>query len=476
MGLHALLGLCFAWWGDGPVGAPRSVLADDSALVTYLPPPEPPEPQPEPKKAAEPPLEATPPPPPPSEPPPLRLGVDESTANTPAWLGFKEATEHNAPKADIDQSALEFEPGRPGPPGLPGPATPAVEPSPAPQPVQPTPPAPPPEPKPVPAEAARTPQPSVPPAPAQPGTEASDIADRAKPPEAQERPTPNPPPEPANESRPPAESPEAAAPAPVPEQPEGQPTPDGDPLTPGTDLPAGERVDREVGEVRPAEQAVTAALEALSHEVEVGPLPEGVDRPVDPEQFERPPNPPPDVPEVIGPPVPESLLPVDPEASQPSESHQAVAPESEVQPATESAPAASPAQAGGGGNDGRPGEQADRESDPSSMKPIRLDRWKLGRVLAGEGVNVRTTRPRWSTTTLLTATAPKNPVVRVTFGRNGKVIEAAFVNGQGSGYDNVDEPLLNALHSWTASGKRIRDLPASDPKAGLTIVFIITLR
>lgn len=455
VGLHALLGLTFAWWGDGPVGNRRAPDADPAALLTYLPPPEPaPIPEPTPRVP-----EADSPPPP--EPDPLRLGVDESTANTPAWLGFTDPTEHNAPKAEVDQSAMELEPGRPGPPAPPGPSPMETQ-SPAP----PAPPDPPEAaaPQGAVAPSSRVPEPSSPPVvvPSPPEAAAPEppapLADEAR--LLRE----------AVELRPEVRSPDRTAPPPELDVPEGDPSLPGEPpadegaLTPGADVET-------TGEARPPEQAevIPAATPVRVTVVEIGPNP--IDSEADVEVAEsvpEPPSPVMDASRPLGPPVPETLDLTSPEA------REQVAQQAAPPPTAEARAESSPP--GAGGNDGRPGEKADRESDPASMKPIRLDRWTLGRVMAGEGVNVRTTRPRWTTTTLLTATAPKDPVVRVTFGRNGKVVEADFVNGQGSGYDNVDEPLLNAVHSWTASGRRIRELPANDPDAGLTIVFMITLR
>lgn len=521
VGLHALLGLAFAMWGDRPVA--RSPGVDDSAMVVYLPPPEPPpeqrpEPPPEPKPETP---EQPKPEPPPPPPPPLRLGIDDSTADTPAWLGFKEATEHNAPKADISQSAMELEPGQPGPPGpaaAPGPASPST-------PLPPTPALPQPTSSAAPQAASAPPVAQPPPqAPAPPAGQPS-----ASPAEQFTAPPPleaqNPPPTelvpsvtpiapftpstlvtppvqvppiapvvtpvtPAEVTRPPAAEPDPELRADPTEVPEGRAELAGEPLTTGPDLQAGERIETTPGEVKPVEATVVpAAATSSTHQVEVGPLPEGVERPIDSVEVEPSPEPAPELPpealQEIGPPLPESLLPIDPSAAETPPGPEQVSPaeasspdtpaEQQPEPSEQLAPPVPAVQSGGGGNDGRPGERSDRESDASSMKPIRLDRITLGRVMAGEGVNVRTTRPRWSTTTLLT-TAPKNPVIRVTFGRSGKVIEAGFVNDQSTGYDNVDEPLLNAVHSWTASGKQIRELPANDPRAGLTIVFIITLR
>lgn len=132
----------------------------------------------------------------------------------------------------------------------------------------------------------------------------------------------------------------------------------------------------------------------------------------------------------------------------------------------------------GGGGGGRvladqPAELSEAESDASSLKEALVV--APGKVLAAKGMQVTTVRPRWSITTLAT-TLPKNPTLRVTFGRTGKVVRADFLAGQTTGSENVDGPLLNAVYRWTAKGGDLAKIPPDQPGAGVTIIVRLLLR
>jgi len=115
--------------------------------------------------------------------------------------------------------------------------------------------------------------------------------------------------------------------------------------------------------------------------------------------------------------------------------------------------------------------KSDRESDASSVRMLTVD--KLGKPLAAKGLNITTVRPRWSTTALMIS-SPKSPMVRIEFKRNGRVSEAKFIEGQSTGYPDIDEPLLDAIHRWTAKGKVLEDLPPGD--RGVILIIRIQLR
>ncbi|MCX5690087.1 MAG: hypothetical protein NTV94_09965, partial [Planctomycetota bacterium] len=81
--------------------------------------------------------------------------------------------------------------------------------------------------------------------------------------------------------------------------------------------------------------------------------------------------------------------------------------------------------------------------------------------------------------------SPRNPVVRVTFGRSGKVIKADFIDGQTTGWPDVDGPLKDALYRWTASGEELKKLPPPPPpradgkpapQRGISLTFRVLLR
>lgn len=465
VGFHALAGLVFAWWGSAPPNADREPKADQQ-LVTLLPPP--------PARPEE---------------TPLRLGIDESSAKTEAWLGFKEQTEHNAPAADIDQSAMELEPGLPGPPAPPQSSPSALQPAPAqqaqpeqtqsehaqPEPTQPPSPEqtqPPPAAEPAPAAPEPTPTPTQtktvepspipPPADVAPAEKPIDVPpppiEPIKPAEIETKPPTPAPPTPPVDS-PPVDAPPTDSPTPDSPPTNDKPTPP-DSTPPEPDELAPPVVPAPAPSTPPQPEPAAPPIEAIP----------ALPTPLTDDLRIPEPEPKPELPEFdpadINPDQPAGAVTPPPAPAPPP-----VTAADAVAPAPPPSPPPSPA-----GADARPGEKADRESDPTSAKPIRVERLNLGKVLAGQGVNIRTTRPRWSTTTLITATSPKNPVVRVKFSRQGKVMEAAFVDDQGSGYENLDAPLMHAIHQWTASGKALSELPTRDPNAGLTIVFVITLR
>jgi hypothetical protein len=100
-----------------------------------------------------------------------------------------------------------------------------------------------------------------------------------------------------------------------------------------------------------------------------------------------------------------------------------------------------------------------------------------GRPLAAAGLDITTVRPRWSISTRATRD-PANPTVSITFGRSGNVIRAEITRG--SGFADVDGPLLTAIYRWTAKGEPLRRLPprsdTAEPEPGVTITLRVMLR
>jgi hypothetical protein len=90
--------------------------------------------------------------------------------------------------------------------------------------------------------------------------------------------------------------------------------------------------------------------------------------------------------------------------------------------------------------------------------------FRPGTPLAGKGVRIATSMPRFSVTARATL-SPKNPLIVVRFKRDGVVAKAFFAPGQGTGYEEVDGPLLDAVYRWKASGTSLLELPANDPTA-----------
>lgn len=130
--------------------------------------------------------------------------------------------------------------------------------------------------------------------------------------------------------------------------------------------------------------------------------------------------------------------------------------------------------AGSGGAGGGLGLGSDKESVAAAVK--NAVRVRLGQVAAADGLDIQTRSPRWSVTTLV-ARRPANPTLQITFGRDGRVVRAAFVtDGErvySTGAADVDEPLLSAVYSWVARGKRLEELTAQDPRGEVTIVMTV---
>lgn len=163
------------------------------------------------------------------------------------------------------------------------------------------------------------------------------------------------------------------------------------------------------------------------------------------------------------PPDPAPNTPSDPSVDAP-ESPEQVAP----MPPTPAGRQASPGQEAipaGVVPDSTSGEVSDRESIATAIKnAVKVE---PGQPVAGKGLTVKTLRPRWSHFTLITA-APDNAVVRVDFGKDGKVANVELLRS--SGRTDVDRPMLDAVYMWTASGKQLRDLPDLDANGKPSVV------
>lgn len=119
-----------------------------------------------------------------------------------------------------------------------------------------------------------------------------------------------------------------------------------------------------------------------------------------------------------------------------------------------------------------PGVIADDESAPRSA--VETMAVRLGRPVARPGLQIQTSYARFSVSAMV-LNKPRSPLVRITFGRSGKVLRASFVGGQTTGSADVDKPLLDSLYRWSARGKDLLTIPADDPDAGVTLTFRIVL-
>jgi len=102
-----------------------------------------------------------------------------------------------------------------------------------------------------------------------------------------------------------------------------------------------------------------------------------------------------------------------------------------------------------------PGDDSNRESDPTSRVEVSPDQWKSNKPLAAHGLDIKTRRPVFPELTRLTAT-PANPVVEIQFDRTG--VPRRVVLLRTSGDPRIDGPVLDSVYRWRASGERLSRL------------------
>ncbi len=135
-------------------------------------------------------------------------------------------------------------------------------------------------------------------------------------------------------------------------------------------------------------------------------------------------------------------------------------------------PISEPSPTDGAGQGGTSaGASSDRESNATSTR--KTHKIQPGGVKSAEGLEIKTKYPRFSALTRVTA-SPRNAIVELQFDRRGRVGRATLV--QSTGNRGVDDPILDAMYRWTASGEALDELPASDPKATISMRFEIVLR
>lgn len=101
------------------------------------------------------------------------------------------------------------------------------------------------------------------------------------------------------------------------------------------------------------------------------------------------------------------------------------------------------------------GNASQMESDPTSKLEVLLADIKLGKPIAGHGLQIKPRRPSFTTLTMLTA-APGNPLVEIRFPRSGRPVLAQIL--ESSGDRRVDEAILNSLYRWRAQGEQLESL------------------
>jgi len=124
---------------------------------------------------------------------------------------------------------------------------------------------------------------------------------------------------------------------------------------------------------------------------------------------------------------------------------------------------------------GLDGILTDREVLATAIKrALPANPWRPNQPVAGEGLEITTVMPRWSSTARMTG-APANPIVVMHFGADGRVRHADFLRSDrrvfSSGSVLVDEPLLSAMFRWRAKGERIRALDPEDRDAVVEVTI-----
>lgn len=106
--------------------------------------------------------------------------------------------------------------------------------------------------------------------------------------------------------------------------------------------------------------------------------------------------------------------------------------------------------------------QDDRESDATSPTRVRTN--DLGKVLARQGLRIQTFRPQFDATTKMHELRARNGSVTavIRFAKDGSVVTAFIKPGTESGMATIDEPILDCVYRWRASGIDLDELPDAE--------------
>lgn len=150
--------------------------------------------------------------------------------------------------------------------------------------------------------------------------------------------------------------------------------------------------------------------------------------------------------------IPEPTPPVEPEPE--PEPQPTVEPEPTAEPVEEPAPEPQPEEPAGG-PPADPGEQSDRESPATSLHQIKDADLKLGKPVVGDGVEVKTKRPRF-TPLMRLGSLSRNPIALIEFDHQGLPTLVTIIRS--SGRTDVDDRVRSRLYQWAARGERIDEL------------------
>ncbi len=102
------------------------------------------------------------------------------------------------------------------------------------------------------------------------------------------------------------------------------------------------------------------------------------------------------------------------------------------------------------------GAKSDKQSAATSIIDVPASVWKNGKPLAREGLNIKTRRVELTTLTQVGGNY-RNPQCDIYFDRTGKPVQVKIVESSGMAAA-VDEPVVDTLYRWRASGKQIDQL------------------
>jgi hypothetical protein len=138
----------------------------------------------------------------------------------------------------------------------------------------------------------------------------------------------------------------------------------------------------------------------------------------------------------------------------------------------EPAPKTPPGNAPVAGAEPNPGEQADQESDATSVVEIPLDELKPGKPIARQGLALHPRRPSFTDLVRVTAAAG-NPLVEIRFAKSGKPDRATIL--ESSGDRRIDHAIESSLYRWRASGPPL-DALAADGHVDIRIRILLNRR
>lgn len=413
-----------AWETPPEAPKPEPTAQTPAPLPVELVQVEPPKPEPVPA-----------PPPTPPEQMPLKLGIAESAQESPNWIGFADPTEHKARQSTVEQPALDPKAGAPGEPAMSSPQTAAAEPAPV-------------MPEAMPAERASPTKPVV----EEPGK--LDLPPREGP-LAKEMP-----PEGAVEGEVKGPKPEVTGPEPK------------------SELAATGPVQEAVTELRPR-AGEAGAPSVLSF---VGPMPldlraalGGGGSPASGQNATRPgaDNKARDAKEATAPAQLVANMGAKPKAEPTPRGPEVASPEvpktATPSPGVQAQPAPNASMSGTGA--AKPAEESEKESEATSLEETIEVR--LGRPAASQGLEIITRRPSFTGLTVVTAN-PRNPLIRVVFGKTGEVVEVEVL--ETSGVRDIDEPVVNAAYLWKAKGPALERIKTDSLRGGLSVKIRILLR